>query len=127
VPDFAGPDMNPYVGIAVLILAACGFAAVMLALSYRLGPKCRTATKQLPFECGAVSVGSIRQQRFNVRYYLVAVAFVLFDVEVVFLYPWAAALEEVGWPGFFQMLVFITVLGVGLFYIWRKGVLDWVS
>ena len=117
--------MNPYVGILVLTLASAGFAITMLALSFLLGPKNKTRTKQLPFECGAVSVGAVSDQRFNVRYYLIAVLFILFDIEVVFMYPWAVVLTEIGWSGFFQMLLFIGMLAIGLIYIWRLGVLDW--
>jgi NADH-quinone oxidoreductase subunit A len=97
----------------------------MLFVSIYLGPKNPTKTKQLPFECGSVSVGSVRDQRFNVRFYLVAMLFILFDIEVIFLYPWALVLPELGWAGYFQMVSFMVVLGVGLIYVWKKGVLDW--
>ncbi len=97
----------------------------MLFLSSVLGPKNKTATKQLPFECGSVSVGDVRQQRFNVRFYLVAMLFVVFDIEIMFLYPWAVALQELGWYGFNVMLIFVLVLIVGLIYEWKRGVLDW--
>lgn len=79
----------------------------------------------LPFECGAVSVGSVREQRFNVRFYLVAMLFILFDIEVIFMYPWAVNLEQLQWPGFLSMLSFVGILTVGLVYVWRKGVLEW--
>lgn len=118
-------DLNPYAGIACLLGAAALFAALMLALANWLGPKNKSSTKQLPFECGAVSVGEAGRQRFNVRFYLIAMLFILFDVEVIFLYPWAVALPSLGWPALIQMLVFVSLLGVGLFYVWRKGVLDW--
>ena len=117
--------MNQYIGILILALFSAGFAVTMLALSYLLGPKSRSLTKQLPFECGSVSIGAASEQRFSVRYYLVAVLFILFDIEVIFLYPWVATLVEVGWPSFVQMTVFILVLSIGLAYVWRKGVLDW--
>ncbi|MCB0336708.1 MAG: NADH-quinone oxidoreductase subunit A, partial [Bdellovibrionales bacterium] len=82
-------------------------------------------TKQLPFECGSVSVGDVRSQRFNVRFYLVAMLFILFDIEVIFMYPWAVVFRDLGWFAFYEMLVFVAILTVGLIYVWRKGVLDW--
>ena len=117
--------MNPYLGVLLFLFFAAAFAVSMLALSYLLGPKNKTRTKQLPFECGAVSVGSASRLRVNVRFYLVAVLFVLFDVEVVFMYPWAVALADIGWSGFIQMLVFAGMLSVGFMYVWRKGIFNW--
>lgn len=116
--------MNQYLGLIILFVVVVGFLLTMLGLSIMLGPKNPTHTKQLPFECGSVSVGSA-QQRFNVGFYLVAMLFILFDIEVIFMYPWALTLVELGWPSFFAMLSFMLVLGVGLVYVWRKGVLDW--
>lgn len=117
--------MNPYLGILGLMAVAAGFLVTMLTLASVLGPKNRTRTKQLPFECGSVSVGAVQEQRFNVRFYLVAMLFILFDIEVIFMYPWAVILEELGWFGFVEMLSFAMVLVVGLIYVWRKGILDW--
>ena len=118
---------NPYLGMLVFALFAAGFVAGMLMLASCLGPKNPTHTKQLPFECGAVSVGEARQQRFGVRFYLLAMLFILFDIEIVFMYPWAVVLDEIGWPGFFSMLIFVLVLAAGFIFIWRKRVLDWNS
>jgi NADH-quinone oxidoreductase subunit A len=109
-------------GLAVVI---AGFLVTMLILSSYVGPRNRTVTKQLPFECGSVSVGSVRDQRFNVRFYLIAMLFILFDIEVIFMYPWAVVLEQLGWFAFVQMISFILVLLVGLVYVWKKGVLNW--
>jgi NADH-quinone oxidoreductase subunit A len=118
--------MNEYLGIILLLLVACGgFLVPVLVLKTMLGPKNATVTKQLPFECGSVSVGHASNQRFNVRFYLVAMLFILFDIEVIFLYPWAVTLMELGWFAYLQMLVFVLVLSVGLLYVWREGVLDW--
>lgn len=117
--------MNPYIGIIGLMIVVAGFLVTMLTLASVLGPKNRTRTKQLPFECGAVSVGSVQDQRFNVKFYLVAMLFILFDIEVIFMYPWAVVLEDLGWFGFVEMLSFALVLVVGLIYVWRKGILDW--
>ncbi|MBX7138893.1 MAG: NADH-quinone oxidoreductase subunit A [Oligoflexia bacterium] len=117
--------LSPYVGIVILGIFAAGFLITMLVLASVLGPKNPTRTKQLPFECGSVSVGDVKEQRFNVRFYLVAMLFILFDIEVIFMYPWAVNLSVLGWNGFFAMLSFIFVLALGLVYVWRKGVLDW--
>lgn len=118
--------MNAYLGILVLFaVATAGFLLPVLVLKTVLGPKNANRTKQLPFECGSVSVGEAREQRFNVRFYLVAMLFILFDIEVIFLYPWAVTLMQLGWHSYLQMLIFVLVLSVGLIYVWRKGVLDW--
>jgi len=117
---------NQYLGIIVLFVVATGFFFVpVLVLKSMLGPRNKNSTKQLPFECGSVSVGEVSDQRFNVRFYLIAVLFILFDIEVIFLYPWAVTLMQLGWQSYFQMLAFVLVLGVGLIYVWRKGILDW--
>lgn len=117
--------MNPYLGILVLGVVVAGFLLTMLFLSVVLGPKNKTRTKQLPFECGSVSVGDASTQRFSVGFYLIAMLFILFDIEVIFMYPWAVNLRELGWFGYVEMLTFVGVLLVGLVYIWRRGILDW--
>lgn len=118
-------EISPYLGIVVLGVLTAGFLITMLVLATVLGPKNPTKTKQLPFECGSVSVGNVQDQRFNVRFYLVAMSFILFDIEVIFLYPWVINVKELGWTGFWAMMVFITVITLGLVYEWRKGILDW--
>jgi len=120
-------ELSPYLGILLLTVAAGGFLLFMVLLSVFLGPKFATKTKQMPWECGAIPVGSVRDQRFSVRFYLVAMLFILFDIEVIFMYPWAVVLEEptLGLTAFWEMLSFMAILVVGLVYVWRKGVLDW--
>ena len=120
-----GGNVDGSVGLLVLAVFGAGFLITMLTLSSVLGPKNRNKTKQLPFECGSVSVGNMRDQRFNVRFYLIAMLFILFDIEVIFMYPWALVLRDLGWFGFVEMLTFVSILAVGLVYVWRKGVLDW--
>ena len=117
--------LNPYLGIVLLTLLAAGFLVFMIVLASLLGPKYKTKTKQMPWECGAIPVCSVKDQRFNVRFYLVAMLFILFDIEVIFMYPWAVVLEEFGAVALLQMLSFMVVLAVGLLYVWRKGVLNW--
>ncbi len=116
--------MNEYAGILIMAIVVAGFLVTMLVLSSILGPKNKTVTKMLPFECGSVSVGGANQ-RFNVQFYLVAMLFILFDIEIIFMYPWAVNLEALGWAGFVAMFSFMSILLVGLIYVWRKGALDW--
>jgi NADH-quinone oxidoreductase subunit A len=120
-------ELSPYLGIFLLTVAAGGFLLTMVVLSIVLGPKNPTVTKQMPWECGAIPVGSVRDQRFSVRFYLVAMLFILFDIEVIFMYPWAVILEEpgMGMFAFWEMLSFMVVLVGGLVYVWRKGVFNW--
>lgn len=117
--------MSPYVGVLVMLVAAAGFLVTMLLLAIYMGPKHRTKTKDLPFECGSESVGDARNHRFHVRFYLVCILFLVFDVEVVLIYPWAVVLQDLGWPAFSAMLIFFVPLVVGLVYEWSQGVLDW--
>ncbi|MBI2833579.1 MAG: NADH-quinone oxidoreductase subunit A [Acidobacteria bacterium] len=102
--------------------AAFGLGAV--ALSHLVGPRNPTPEKQAPYECGMPPVGDARARQ-SVKFYLVAMIFLLFDIEVAFLYPWALALRDLRWAGFMQVLVFFAVLLAGYVYVWRKGVLDW--
>jgi NADH-quinone oxidoreductase subunit A len=101
-----------------------GFAAFNVFLSQFLGPKRPTPEKLAPYECGVPAVGDARE-RHPVKFYLVAMIFLLFDIEVAFLYPWALAVRELRWTGFIQLIVFFAILLSGYVYVWRKGVLDW--
>jgi NADH-quinone oxidoreductase subunit A len=116
---------SPYFALFLFFLATAGFLIFLVLLSIYLGPKNPTRTKQLPFECGSVSIGDVRSERFFVRFYLVAMVFLLFDIEVLFMYPWAIVLRDLGWVALLEMAIFSVVLLVGLAYIWRRGVLDW--
>ena len=122
-------ELDPYLGILLLTIAAGGFLATMVILASVLGPKNPTKTKQMPWECGAIPVGSVKDQRFNVRFYLVAMLFILFDIEVVFMYPWAVVyrdfLAQHGPIIFWSMAGFVSVLTIGYIYAIKKGALDW--
>jgi NADH-quinone oxidoreductase subunit A len=96
----------------------------MVGLSTLLGKHKYSKAKMSPYECGMTPVGDARQ-RFSVKFYLVAMLFILFDVEAIFLYPWAIILRELKMFGFWEMLVYIGIVTAGLVYIWKKGVLDW--
>lgn len=108
----------------IYILAAVGLCAVMIGLAALLGGKAYGRSKNQPFESGVDSVGSARL-RFSAKFYLIAMFFVIFDVEALFLFAWSVSVRETGWIGFFEAAVFIVLLLVGLVYLWRIGALDW--
>ena len=118
--------MDGWLGVVIMIVLGVGFAAVMIGLSVVLGPRNPTPEKLAPYECGMPAVGDARERQ-SVKFYLVAMIFLLFDIEVAFLYPWAVSLRDLGWAGFIQIVTFFLILLVGFVYVWRKGVLDWGS
>ena len=118
--------MDGWLGVVIMVALGVGFAVVMIGLSILLGPKNPTPEKLAPYECGMPAVGDARERQ-SVKFYLVAMIFLLFDIEVAFLYPWAVSLRDLGWPGFVQIVTFFLILLVGFVYVWRKGVLDWGS
>ena len=127
------PDNNyfaRYIPLLIQVIVAVGLAAVMVLLSHLLGKHKWTRAKNSAYECGITPTGDA-QSRFSVKFYLVAMLFILFDVEAVFLYPWAVVFRDLPkitgsrWFGFNEMLVYIGLVLVGFFYIWKKGVLDW--
>jgi NADH-quinone oxidoreductase subunit A len=108
-------------------LFAAAIPATMIAASYVVPrrPVARTKQKMLPFESGVAEQAPSQRRRFTVSFYLTAILFILFDIEIVFLYPLAVQLDALGWFGFGELLVFIAILGVAYVYIWRKGALNW--
>jgi NADH-quinone oxidoreductase subunit A len=118
------PNLVAYLPIALMFLFAMGFVVVTMIATHTLGPKRQSKTKLDSFECGIESKGNARVP-FNIKYFLVAILFVLFDVEVIFMYPWAVNFKELKMTGFIEMLVFIVLLMVGFFYIKKKGALKW--
>jgi NADH-quinone oxidoreductase subunit A len=113
-----------YFPILIQVLIAAGLATVLIAASTLLGKRARSPLKDTPYESGMKPVGSARE-RFSVKFYLVAMIFILFDVEAVFLYPWAVVYRQLGLFGFFEMLIFVGLVLIGFFYVWKKGALDW--
>src|SRR5271168_1075462 len=111
-------------GVAIYVVAVFGLVGLMLGASYVLGGRNNGRAKEEPFESGAVSVGSA-QLRMPAKFYLVAMFFVIFDVEAVFLYAWAVSVRQNGWTGFAIAAIFVVVLLAALFYVWRAGGLDW--
>jgi NADH-quinone oxidoreductase subunit A len=114
-----------YAFIAIFLIAAITFPLAPLILAYFLRPKRPTPIKESIYECGLEVKGDLRVQ-FKVQYYLYALAFVIFDIEVVFLYPWAVAFNQLGLFGLAAASVFILLLFAGLIYEWRRGALEWV-
>ena len=118
-----------YLPFLIHILMAGGIAVAIVLLSWLIGQRKPTRAKLSPYECGMTPIGDSRQ-RFSVKFYMVAMLFILFDVEAVFIYPWAVILKELkavgqGFFGLTEMLVYIGIFLVGFFYVWKKGVLDW--
>lgn len=117
--------MPEYLALVLFIIAAAVVAAGMLAAAVFLGPKRPHKVKNQPFNCGGLAAPYFSEQ-FPIRYYLVAMLFILFDVEVVFLYFWGVIFRDLGFLGFVEVLLFILVLGAGLGYVWRRGALRWI-
>ncbi len=115
---------DTYFPVLVQVVIAVVVAAALVALSFLLGKRVRSRVKDTPYESGIAPTGSARE-RFSVKFYLVAIVFILFDIEAIFLYPWAVVYRELKMFGFFEMLVFVVLILSGFFYIWRKGALDW--
>ncbi len=113
-----------YSGVLITLAIAFLLAGGLLFAHIRLGPRRRFDEKLEPFECGERQIVSPRQ-RFAVKFYLVAILFVVFDVEALFFYPWGALFTELGWHGYWAMVVFTVPLVVGLLYEWMKGALEW--
>ena len=110
--------------ILLLMVMAVGFGAVSVLLGRLLGPRNPTPEKMAPYECGMPAVGDARERQ-SIRFYLIAMIFLLFDIEVAFLYPWALALRSLGWTGYVQVVLFTLVLVAGYVFVWKKGALDW--
>jgi NADH:ubiquinone oxidoreductase subunit 3 (chain A) len=115
-----------YFPVVLQVVLAAVIAAGMIGTSYILGKKVRNAAKDTPYECGINPTGSARE-RFSVKFYLVAMLFIVFDIEAIFLYPWAVVFRELRLFAFVEMLLFIAFVLGGFFYIWKRGVLNWAQ
>ena len=113
-----------YLAILIYIAIAVAFAVFAIAASYLLGQRKPTAIKQSPYECGMTTIGPT-YKKIPIKYYIIAMLFLLFDIEVVFLYPWAVVFKELRIFGFISMAVFIGILIIAYIYIWKKGALEW--
>jgi len=116
--------LSGFLPILIMIGLGAGFAAGSVALSLVLGPKKPTPEKSAPYECGMPPVGDARERQ-SVKFYLVAMIFLLFDIEAAFLFPWAVSLKSLGMMGFVQVISFFALLSTGYVYVWRKGAFDW--
>lgn len=117
--------LHAYSYIAIFALVGLLYVVVVLTVSRLLAPHRPSKEKSHPYECGLVPVGEPWGQ-LNIRYYVFALLFVLFDVETVFMYPWAVVFRDMGWPAFLEMFSFIAIIALGLIYAWKKNVLRWV-
>lgn len=123
----ADTALAPYLPLLVVLLVAGGLGAVVSFMSALLGPRRPSAVKSTVFEAGSEPSPGTARQRFAVKFYVVALLFIVFDVETVFLYPWAVNFKALGWFGYIEMLLFALTLVIGLAYVWKKGALDWES
>ena len=117
-------DLSEYLPVILFILVGAAVGVAPQVLGYLLGPNRPDAAKASPYECGFEAFEDARM-KFDVRYYLVAILFILFDLEIAFLFPGAVALREIGPSGFWAMMLFLGILVVGFVYEWKKGALDW--
>ena len=115
---------SAYLPVFLMLGVAALVAFAVFGLTTALGPKNMTAEKAIPYESGSETTGA-RHIRLSIKFYLTAILFVVFDIEAVFLYPWASLFQDLGWVGFIEMILFLVVLGVTLVYAWRKGALEW--
>ena len=116
--------LENYIAVLIFIVIGLGLGAVMIMAGAVPGPHRPDSEKQSPYECGFEAFEDSRM-KFDVRYYLVAILFIIFDLEIAFLFPWAVVLNEIGMFGFLAMMVFLAILVVGFIYEWRKGALEW--
>ena len=116
--------LREYLPILIFLIVAIGISVIMLAASFILAKQKPDSEKLSAYECGFEAFDDARS-RFDVRFYLVAILFIIFDLEVAFLFPWAVAFGDIGLFGFWSMVIFLAVLTVGFVYEWRKGALEW--
>lgn len=113
-----------YLPVLIYMVIAAGLVGLIVLLSELLGKKKHFPSKDMPYECGMDPIGDART-RYHVRFYVIAMFFIVFDVEAIFLYPWGVVFKQLGWFGFVEMAIFIFVLVAGLVYVWGKGALEW--
>ena len=116
--------LEQYLPVILFLIVGAAFGVIMIALGFVLAPHRPDSEKLSPYECGFEAFEDSRM-KFDVRYYLVAILFILFDLEIAFLFPWAVVLEKIGIFGFWAMVIFLGILVVGFIYEWKKGALEW--
>ncbi|MFY8053809.1 MAG: NADH-quinone oxidoreductase subunit A [Limnohabitans sp.] len=117
-------SLEPYLPVLLFILVGLAVGVAPQVIGYILGPNRPDPAKNSPYECGFEAFEDARM-KFDVRYYLIAILFILFDLEIAFLFPWAVALKEIGLIGFIDMMIFLAILVAGFAYMWIKGAIDW--
>ena len=117
-------NLSNYFPVLLFILVGIGVGLAPIVLGKTLAPSKPDSEKVSPYECGFEAFEDARM-KFDVRYYLVAILFIIFDLEIAFLFPWAVVLNDIGFPGFLAMVLFLTILVVGFVYEWKKGALEW--
>ena len=116
--------MFEYAAILIMMIIAAALAVGIIALSHLMGQRTKNKVKLAPYECGATTSGPTRRI-MTIRYYIVAMLFLVFDIEIIFLYPWAVMARRLGLFGFIEMIIFVVILFIGYIYIWKKGALEW--
>lgn len=119
-----GSYLDAYAPLLLMFLLAAGLAAVLIIASSVVGRHLKSRAKDQPYECGIRPTGDAREP-FSVHFYMVAMIFILFDIEAIFLYPWAIVFKKLNMFGFVEMLLYIVILVVGYVYLWKKGALEW--
>jgi NADH-quinone oxidoreductase subunit A len=122
--NFGGAKSGAYLPLLLLFGVSLATAVGMVVLTHILNPRRPTDQKEMPYESGMIPLGDTRA-RFSVKFYMVAISFIVFDLETIFLIPWAVQMRELGWSAFLAVSLFVVVLAVGLFYEWKKGGLEW--
>jgi NADH-quinone oxidoreductase subunit A len=117
-------SLEQYLPVLLFILVGLGVGVAPQVIGFFLGPRLPDEAKNSPYECGFEAFEDARM-KFDVRYYLIAILFILFDLEIAFLFPWAVALKEIGFIGFIDMMIFLAILVAGFAYMWIKGAIDW--
>ena len=116
--------LENYLPVLIFIVIGTGVGAAMIGMGFMLAPSRPDSEKNSPYECGFEAFEDSRM-KFDVRYYLVAILFIIFDLEIAFLFPWAVVLDQIGMAGFWAMMIFLGILVVGFIYEWKKGALEW--
>ncbi|MFZ9469957.1 MAG: NADH-quinone oxidoreductase subunit A [Rickettsiales bacterium] len=124
--NFADPSMvsAQYFPVLIFLIIAIGLSIIIILIPFIINKMRPNAEKNSPYECGFEGEGPVRNE-FKVQFYLVAILFIIFDLEVAFLFPWAVALREIGVVGFWSMMAFLTLLTIGFVYEWKRGALEW--
>ncbi|NBX53300.1 MAG: NADH-quinone oxidoreductase subunit A [Proteobacteria bacterium] len=124
--NFAEPNFvsAQYLPVLIFLIVAIGLSVVIILIPFIINKMRPDPQKNSPYECGFEGEGPVRNE-FKVQFYLVAILFIIFDLEVAFLFPWAVALKEIGLVGFWSMIIFLTILTLGFVYEWKRGALEW--